>query len=485
MKNRYEVERAVDELLRRKAIKKFYIFLREAWPIIEPNHPFIPGWHIEAVCEHLEAVARGEIRNLLINIPPRHAKSTIVSVGFPAWMWTRNPGHRFIYGSHSFNLSKRDSIRCRSLVQSEWYRKTFEIKWDLASDQNEKMKFENTEKGYRMAASVGASVVGQGGDTLVIDDPHSPMDVYSKIMRESVLDWFDQEFSTRINDPRTASKIIIMQRLHENDLSQHVLSSGDWVHLMLPAEFEPERKCITMIGWQDRREEPGEVLWPERFGKTEIESLKKTLGSMAAAGQLQQRPAPAAGNIVKRDWWKFYKELPSEMTEFYLSADLTFKDGAKNDFSVFQVWGRKGGDKYLIDQVRARMGFNEQCAVIKQLNGKYKLVAKWIEDAANAAALIETLKKDIPGIIPVKPKGSKIARAEAVSPQIEAGNIYLPDPIASVWVSDFIEEWAGFPNVQNDDQVDAASQAISKLSEQSFTDWIPIRMTQTSKFYGR
>lgn len=482
-----ELERLIEEEARRTASQSLSNFLHSAWRIIEPNNPFVPGFHIDAICEHLEAVDSGEIKKLIINIPPRHAKSTIVSVAFPAWAWGRRAWLKFIYASHAFSLSKRDSILCRSLIQSDWYRQTLKVRWSIATDQNEKMRFDNTERGSRVSTSVGSSVIGQGGDVLVLDDPHSPKSASSDLPRESELDWIDQEFFIRVNDPKTVSKIVIMQRLDQRDATAHLLAQGGWEHLMLPAEYETQRKCMTIIGWSDPREKDGEPLWPARFGKPELDELKVSLGSMGSAGQLQQRPAPAEGNIVQRTWWKLWKELPSDLNSWSLSADLTFKKGKHNDFAVMQIWARRGADKYLIDQLRDKMGFNDQIRALRTLLGKWPQVqAKWVEDAANAAALIETLKAEISGLIAVPVAGrSKVERATAVTPQIEAGNVYLPDPSICTWTNDFIEEWAVFPNGLHDDQVDAASQAISKLTDTQKHDFNFVRLTQTSKFYGR
>ena len=481
-----ELKQIYLEIERREMIGCFRSFVEKAWHVIEPNQKFVAGWHIDAVCLHLEAIYRRQIRNLIINIPPRHAKSTICSVLFPAWVWLSRPWERFIFGSHAYSLSKRDSIKCRMLIQSAWYQRMFGISWRLALDQNEKMRFDNTEQGYRIATSVGGSVVGQGADILLVDDPNAPSQMGSNIQRDSVLSWYDEEFSTRINDPRTACKIVIMQRLHQNDLSGHLLVKGGWEHLCLPAQYEPSTQTKSSIGWEDPRTEPDEPLWPQRFGIQEIEEFKRNMGSSAAAGQLQQRPSPKEGNVVNRSWWKFYGELPAEFDFMALSADLTFKDGEKTDFAVFQIWGRKGADKYLIDQVRARMGFTAQLTTFRALKGKYPMMnVGWVEEAANGAALIETLKKEISGIIPVKPKGSKLARAEAVAPQIEAGNVYLPDPTIAPWINDFIEEWAVFPNGVHDDQVDSCTMALNKMSEGLLFDWMPGSLTGASKFYGR
>lgn len=481
----FELERLLaDEALDRNK-GSFYAFLRAAWPIIEPNYPFVPGKHLEAMCVHLEAVYRRQIPNLLINIPPRHAKSTIVSVAYPAWVWIQEAGHKFIYASHDYALSIRDSVKCRALIRSEWYRDTFRIPWDISEDQDAKVKFENTQKGFRQAASAGGSIIGAGADTLVADDPHDPMAIGNDDQRQKVLDWYDQVFAIRIIDPKRTSKIIIMQRLHQLDLSQHVLSQGGWEHLMLPAEFEPERKCKTSV-WQDWRTIQDEPLWPERFGTPQIQELKK-MGSMAAAGQLQQRPAPAEGAVFKRAWLKFHVEQPQDLDLIALSADLTFKDGVKNDFAVFQIWGRKQGQKYLLDQVRGRMGFNEQMVAFKALCAKWNPHAKWIEDTANGPALIAALSKEVHGIIPIKPRGSKVARAEAVTPQFEAGNVFIPDPSKAPWVSDYIEELCTFPGAMNDDQVDTTTQALTQMSARPSInfDVDAMSMTQTSKWLGR
>ena len=479
------LHQAVGERRRRESENSLSSYIRAAWPLIEPKNPYISGWHIDAISEHLEAVFKGDIRNLLINIPPRHAKSTLVSVAYPSWVWTQEAQHKFLYGSHSYNLSKRDSSKCRTVIQSPWYRETFKIDWSIKQDQNEKMNYENTVGGARIATSVNSSVIGQGGDTLVLDDPHSPRSVRSDVQRQDELDWIDQEFFTRVNDPKTVSKIIIMQRLDERDASAHVLASGDWEHLMLPAQFEPERKCFTSIGWEDPRKETGEPLWPERFGEAENLASAKNMGSKAWAGQGQQRPAPAEGIIFKRSTLgQFYTEIPSDLEFLALSIDLPFdQDGS---YAVFQVWGRRKVYKYLLDQIRARVGFNEQITMFRSMCAKWPLLhAKWIEKKANGAAMITTLQSTFSGLLPVHPQGSKEVRAEAVVPQFEAGEIFLPDPSIAPWIGDYIEELVVFNNGAFNDQVDATTQALMKLKEGHVVDYLPISITGRSKWLGR
>jgi hypothetical protein len=283
------------QLSRIDASESMSEFAKQAWPTIEPNEPFVHGWHMDAIADHLSAVKAGQIRNLLITIPPRHTKSTQVSVMFPAWVWTDQPWAKFLFASHAHSLSERDSVKCRRLVESDWYRKEFGIRWKLRADQNTKLRFDNSEGGYRIATSVGGAVVGEGGDYIVVDDAHKPMEVYSDTMRDGVLKWWDVEFSTRANNPKTVRKIVIMQRLHENDLVGHLLEKGGWEHLCLPAEFDSARKRkATSIGWTDPRKDDGELLWPVRVGASELAELKRDLGD-AASGQLDQDPRAGEG----------------------------------------------------------------------------------------------------------------------------------------------------------------------------------------------
>ena len=213
-------------------------FIRQAWHVLEPATPYIHGWHIDAMCEHLEAVTRGWIRNLLINVPPRHMKSLAVSVFWPCWEWTQHPERRWLYASYAQSLSIRDSLKCRRLIESDWYQAHWGQVFQLRGDQNQKMRWENDKTGYRLASSVGGSLTGEGGDRLVADDPHNIQQRESDTIREGVLQWWDEVMSTRLNDPKTGAKVLVMQRLHERDLSGHVLEQGGWEHLCLPAEYE-------------------------------------------------------------------------------------------------------------------------------------------------------------------------------------------------------------------------------------------------------
>jgi hypothetical protein len=260
------------------ARRRFREFIRQFWSVVEPARPLISNWHVDAIADHLQAISEGRIKNLLINVPPGHGKSLIVSVLWPAWQWIRTEKGaewRGLFASYNGGLAVRDSVRCRALLESPCYRETFRPVWKLAGDQNEKNYFANTKSGFRLSLSVGGHGTGFRGDAIVVDDPLNASDQYSESARREAIFWFDQVMSSRLNDMESGNKIIIMQRLHEKDLSGHVLERGSYEHLCLPSEFEPERRSMTSIGWCDPRTEPGEVLFPALYSRTVLDQARK------------------------------------------------------------------------------------------------------------------------------------------------------------------------------------------------------------------
>jgi len=435
----------------------FRAYIEAAWPIVEPETDFVPGWHIDAIADHLTAVTRGEIRKLLINVPPGHMKSLETCVFWPTWEWTRTPELRSLFASYGEEFATRDSVKSRRIVQSDWYQDRWGDRVHLASDQNLKKRYENTATGYRISG--GLTLTGERGDRLVVDDPHDIREIHSEAARKAVLEWWDQVMSQRGRDPKTVAKVIIMQRLHEEDLSGHVLQEGGWTHLCLPAEYERAHPFVYV---HDPRKEEGELLWPQRFGAVEIAQLKIPLGSYGVAGQFQQRPSPAGGGMVKRAWWKFYTEVPADLDQVIQSWDCAFKDTDGSDYVVGTVWGKKGANRYLLDLVRDRMDFPTTCRAIETMSSKWPAAAaKLVEDKANGTAVIATLKNRIPGLIPVEPQGGKEARLAAVSPTIEAGNVWLP--AGAAFVEDFLGEFTAFPKGAHDDQVDSTTQALLRF----------------------
>ena len=362
---------ALLEHARRKLKKSLYEFMRASWHVVEPSTTFVEGWHLEVICKHLEAVSRGEIRNIVINIPPRHCKSLLTGVFWPAWVWANHPGKRFLVSSYAHALALRDSLRCRRLIESNWYRIRFP-ETRITTDQNQKARYETSSGGFRIATSVQGSATGEGGDFIIVDDPHKVGEAESERVRSSVVSWWDKTMSTRGNDPKTVCRIVVGQRVHEADLCGHLLAQGGYDWLCLPAEYDGQKRQ-TSIGWEDPREKDKELLWPSRFGNAEIDELKVRLGSFAAASQLQQQPAPAEGGLVKTSWWRYHsaENLPQRFDLTIQSWDCAFKGKSTSDFVVGQVWGAKGRNYYLIDQVRGRWTFSRTVAEIQSMRLKH------------------------------------------------------------------------------------------------------------------
>lgn len=393
-------------------------------------------------------------------------KSLIVSVFFTAWIWTREPHKKFLCASYAEKLSKRDSIKCRQLIKSSWYQKYFGDVFQFAKDQNEKLRFDNNKSGFRIATSVDGVATGEGGDILICDDPNNMKEIHSQVKRENVLTWWDEVMTSRLNDKKTGARIIIQQRGHEQDLSGHVLAKGYYEHLCIPMEYEGD-KNKTSIKYQDPRKKEGDLLWPSRFPHDVVIEMKKDMGSMASAGQLQQKPSPDEGVYIKKHWFKYFKELPPRFDEIIMSVDCTFKGEVQNDFVCIQIWGRVGANKYLLDEYKKKMDIVDTMKAIKMMSNKWpECLTKIVEEKANGAAVIRLLKDEIPGMIPYNPgRDGKVERVISIAPTIEAGNVYLPHSNICTWdIKQFVQNCGTFPNVKHDDDIDCMSQALIRLS---------------------
>lgn len=493
---------SLDEVEARVAQLSLLDFIRMAWPVVEPGVPFSSNWHIQVICEHLEAISRGEISRLIINIPPGFMKSLAVSVFWPCWDWLTKPSRRWVFVSYAEKLSKRDSVKCRRIIEWTGGRDDDEASllervgyygvldllgnpWRLTTDQNEKLKFENDRTGYRTATSIGGIGTGEGGEMFVVDDPHKADDVLSDTKRKTVLSWFDGTLSTRLRPPESAAMVLVMQRLHEDDATGHLLSQGGYQHLCLPAEYEPSHPFV----WpDDPRTEPGELLWPQMYSQAKVDELKLRLGSYGAAGQLQQRPAPEEGGIIKRFWWRYYPkewldedvwpEAAPPFTRIWQSWDTALKEKTSNDFTVGGLWGADLADRYLLRVVRGRWSLTEAKEQLRQMTAwadhrfpKHVGHQKRVENTANGPEIITALRSEIAGIVPVNVDRDKVSRAYGVTPQLEAGNVKIPglpnqdhsgpdEAVCPAWVSEFVDENAAFPNGSFDDQVDMMTQAL-------------------------
>lgn len=473
-------------------------FTKSSWPTIEPGRDFHDNWHIDAISEHLQAVVEGDIKRLIINIPPRHMKSISVAVALPAWTWTIQPEKRFLFASYASSLSVRDSVKCRRLISSPWYQHHFGDKFDLTGDQNQKQRFENDKTGMRIATSVDGALTGEGGDIIVIDDPHNVREAESSAVREGVLDWWDQAMQTRLNDPKTGAFVIIMQRVHENDLTGHILANehDDWDHLCLPARYEIGHPSETKssLSFTDPRTKEGELLWPERIDEQTLANLERSLGTYAAAGQLQQRPMPKGGGILRAEWWVPWEsdDLP-EIEYVMQSYDTAFSTKEKSSYSARTTWGvfRKNGqiNVIVIEMWYDRVTYPELRTLAQEAYEEWQPDAVMIEKKASGQSLLQDLRMAGVPVIEYNPDRDKEARAHASSALLEDGRIYFP--ANKKWAKDLIDICAAFPAGDNDDIVDTCTQAWLRLRKGWFishsTDYEDDEPTETRRItlYGQ
>jgi len=459
--------------------QKLSTFLRRGWRYMDPSD-FITNWHIDAICEHLEAVSRGEVRRLLINMPPRHMKSLGVSVAWPAWSWSQSPGGpligpqvRWLFSSYAQTLSTRDNVKCRRLIESPWYRGVWGDRFSLVSDQNTKTKFENDKHGYRMATSVDGALTGEGGDIIVVDDPHNVREAESPAVREAALAWWDEAMSTRLNDPKTGAYVVIMQRVHESDLSGHILAREhkDWTHLCLPARYEPDHPHVYS---KDPRTRAGQLLWPERIDEDSVKELEGKLGSYGTAGQLQQRPAPREGGLFKRAWLPVVDELPVGINRWVRAWDLGATAGGGDPTAGVKVGRGPDGVFYVAAVAREQVGPADVERLVLSTasqDGQTTTIRLPQDPGAAGKAYAQTLVRLLAGY-PVKvvaPTGDKQTRALPAAAQAEVGNVRL---LRGPWNEAFIDELCTFPAAAHDDQVDAFADAINELAlavEHAFT----------------
>jgi predicted phage terminase large subunit-like protein len=439
----------------------FTDFVRMAWSQVE-SVPLVEGPSLLALLDHLQRVGDGEVSRLLIADPPGTGKSTITAVLFPAWTWARSPGTRMIYASHAHNIASRDSLRCRRLVESDWYRRRFpEV--TLRSDENRADHFATTRDGRRMSVGVGGALTGLRGTLAVVDDPINAADVYSKATREQTHRWFTEALSTRLDG--TGALVVVGQRLHSDDLHAHILREqpDGWTHLSLPAET-PE----------------GELTFPGILTRAKLDGLRAQLGSASYAAQYLQNPTDDSASMFPRRWWRFYRvpgtdaarrppgcsdepaiALPERADRIVITADLTF--GSKTgDYAVVQAWGARGAQRFLLRHWRKRAGVEESITAIETMAREFRFAKVAIEKAAHGAAVIETISKRLPGVVPISPQGSKEMRAASIAPTLESGSCYLPE--GAPYTDDVIEEFAVFPG-KHDDIVDCATYALIDLGE--------------------
>jgi predicted phage terminase large subunit-like protein len=453
--------------LTRQRCRSLTGFVREAWSVLEPANPYVHGWHVEAICEHLEAITAGQINRLLINVPPGTMKSLLSGVFWPAWEWgpMGRPSTRIIGSSYSEDYAKRDNRRMRDLVTSDW----FQSLWPTELVRAGEMAFSNTATGFRQGIPF-SRLTGGRGDRVIIDDPHSVDGAESEAERSATVRTFRESVPTRLNDPARSAIVVIMQRLHEQDVSGTILSLKlGYEHLMLPMEFEPERRCVTSIGFEDPRTYDGELLFPERFPREVVERDKVPMGAYAVAGQFQQRPAPRSGGMFQRSDFEIVDAIPAGRTRRVRAWDFAateVKPGRRPDWTVGLRMVLVGDVFYVEDVVRGQWKPSEvETRLVNTASQDGSAVPVRIPEdpgaagKSDAATKIKLLKGY--SVKAVRPTGEKSVRARPASAQAEAGNIKL---LRGAWNDAFLDEVCTFPAGTNDDQVDAFADALNELA---------------------
>lgn len=448
----------------------FSFFTEKVFHCVDPAATYLHNWHIELISEYLMACMRGDITRLIINIPPRHMKSISVAVAFPAWLLGHNPSQQIMCASYSKDLAFKHSMDCRLILDTSWYQEIFP-NTKLVSDQNTQRKFVTTERGFRIATSVGSTATGEGGNFLIVDDPLSADEARSEAMRNNANTWFEQTFSTRLNDKKKGVIIVIMQRLHENDLTGHLLQKSGWEHLCLPLVAEKDE--VLEKGEFKKSRIIGEMLHPERIGEADIPNIISDVGSYAYAGQYQQRPAPIGGGEFRKEWINYYDKIDHTSLNNYILVDPANSKSKHSDYTSVIVLG-VGPDHnyYLVDAIRDKLNVREREDLVFDLHAKYKPKSVAYEKYGMQVD-IDWLRKameDRNYRFPIVEVGGKLSKEDRIRRLIKYffdGKMYFPRILYKSnhegkcidIIDEFIhQELLTFPVGLHDDMLDALSR---------------------------
>jgi predicted phage terminase large subunit-like protein len=461
-------------LLRAYVREDLSAFVQKCFVTLEPGAAYKHNWHIDHLCWQLERVARGEVRRLIINVPPRSMKSITVSVGFTAWLIGHDPTKRIMCVSYAEDLARKLAGDAKLIMDEDWYRDAFP-RLAFTSKRPRLTDLKTTQQGYRYAAGMNGAILGRGADVIVIDDPIKPSDALSAAVRKRVNDDFDMAVYTRLNNKISGAIVIIMQRLHEDDLVGHVMARDDWEVVSLPATAIADKRYqlrdrdapTRRPPFHDRR--AGDVLHPAREPLSVLELNRRVLGSLVYSAQYQQAPTPVEGNIVRREWIRTYGERPDAFDFKIASWDTASTLSETADFSVGQVWGVKGLDFYLLDSVRGRFEMPELRRQVVELSRRHHVDLTVIENTETGRALKQDLRHTgaLPAVLQ-KSTLDKEARFLAQSARFEAGQVHVPKD--APWLAEWMDELLSFPNARHDDQVDATSQALNHLTWRAHRD---------------
>jgi len=436
----------------------FSAFVRKVFETVSPGDTFLRNWHIEAMTFAADGVIDGKIKRLITTVPPRHLKSIIFSVALPAFLLGLDPTKRIVCVSYSNELAIKHALDFRAVVSSEWYRRVFP-KTRISKEKDTQFETMTTARGYRFATSLGGTLTGRGADLIVLDDPQKPEEALSEVQRNSAAQWFDTTLLSRLDSKSEGAVVVVMQRLHEDDLAGRLLEKGGWEHLKIAAIAEDDAsipigpRCV-------HNRIAGTIIDPRRESREDLERLRQSMGELFFSAQYQQEPIPLAGNLIKADWFKYYEMPPVQAYDdlLVISVDTAMKGSPSADYSVATVWLARGDSAYLLDLWRNRVDYPELRRAINQLRERYPTAVFLIEDKGSGTSLIQDLRSEDKAPIAVDPEGDKVTRLAAVSPQFESGAVWFPKN--APWLSSFKAELLGFPNVKYDDQVDSTSQAL-------------------------
>lgn len=506
LNNRKQILLDLDRVDSERSLHKF---IKLHWHILEPQQPFIDGWPLGAICEHLQAVTSGEIKRLLINVPPGFMKSLATDVFWPAWEWgpKNMPSMRYLSFSYSAQLTERDNNRFRDLIRSPEYQANWGSKFQISPHTFNTTKAQNSKTGWKIATSVGGVGTGERGDRVVVDDPHNVKESESDTVREETVRWFRESLQTRMNNPDRSAIVVIMQRVHDADVSGTILAGEmGYEHLQIPMEYDSRRHCATSIGWEDPRTVDGELAFPSRYSAPVVKQLKNDMSDYAIAGQFQQAPTPRGGGLFKTDHWRLWPPEGEEtnadgkplkplryppMDYIVASLDTAYTTKEENDYSALTIWGVfhqasgqsieqrtadsfgtpiiRGGDQVmpaimLMEAWQERLEFHDLVEKVTKTCKKRGVSTLLIEAKANGISVAQEIARlcraEEWGTVQVVPKGDKVARAHSVQHMLRNGMVYAPD---RKWADLLIEAAAIFPRGAHDDIVDSMVQALQHL----------------------
>ena len=523
-----KLSRPVDKSGTIKAIEKrkcemsLAEFVKRAWHVIEPGQSYIHGWHIDFICAHLEAITDGVLNDdgtfynrLLVNVPPGTMKSLLIGVFWPAWEWgpRGKPHMRYVCASHSLDLAIRDSLRMRRLVTSEWYQGHWGGIVQITGDQNAKAKFETTATGYRQACAF-SGVTGHRGDRVLVDDPHSVDDANSDAKRDSATALFKEAITSRLNNPDESAIVVVMQRLHEQDVSGIILENDmGYDHIMLPMRFDPSRACVTRLGYADPREIDGELLFEDRFPQHVVDRDEAAMGPYATAGQYAQSPEPRGGGIVKDSWWKLWDRHEYPGIEYIVaSLDTAYTTKAENDPSALTIWGvfsapgetstTRSVDRYgrtieiatsyqsealgatskvmMMYAWQGKLTIGDLVVKVEEICTRMRVDLLLIENKAAGHSVAQEIRRVFNSasfaVQMYDPKTlDKVARLYSIQHIFSEGMVYAPN---KDWAEMVIRQVSSFPRGKHDDLVDTVSMGLKHLRDVGMLTRAPERLAE-------